>query len=534
MKPQDNANNGAREHDDEDDAKPGSEHADQPGSEPGPEHADQPRGEPGPEHADQPGSEHAPVASPSGGALWGGRFRRGMSPAMVPLNLSLDVDWRLWREDLTGSRAWARALGHAGVLPDDEVETLLAGLDRVEERLEREGFDESSGSSPPRVAMPDEDIHSLVERLLGDEVGPVAGKLHTGRSRNDQVATDLRLWARRAALELEGALADLARGLIALAETGMDAIMPGYTHLQQAQPIRASHWALAHLWPVVRDIERVRAARASANVLPLGSGAIAGCPFPVDRDALADDLEFEAVSANSLDAVSDRDFAVELLFAAALCGVHLSRLAEDLVLFSSSEFGFVRLDDGYSTGSSLMPQKRNPDVAELTRGKSGRLIGNLMGVLTLLKGLPTGYNRDLQEDKALLFSSTDTLALVLPALTGAVATARFRPDRMHEALDTQLLATDLADYLVHRGVPFRRSHEAVGALVRRAEERGCSLEDLSDGDLRDAHPRFDPDVREVFDWTRSVDARSGEGGTARTAVAAQLDQAREALDHGEP
>jgi argininosuccinate lyase len=250
----------------------------------------------------------------------------------------------------------------------------------------------------------------------------------------------------------------------------------------------------------------------------------------VDRAALADALDFDAVSPNSLDAVSDRDFAVELLFAAALCGVHLSRLAEDLVIFSSTEFGFLRLDDGFSTGSSLMPQKRNPDVAELTRGKSGRLIGNLVGVLTLLKGLPTGYNRDLQEDKALLFDTTDTLATVLPALAGAVATARFRPDRIHEALDTQLLATDLADYLVRRGVPFRQSHEAVGALVRRAEERGCSLEDLSDGELRDAHPDFEPDVREMFDWTRSVDARSGAGGTAREAIVAQLTRARTALD----
>jgi argininosuccinate lyase len=310
----------------------------------------------------------------------------------------------------------------------------------------------------------------------------------------------------------------------------MDVIMPGYTHLQQGQPVRAAHWALSHLWPVLRDRERVAAAGAAATrALPLGSGALAGCPFPVDRDALAAELGFEGVSANSLDAVSDRDFAAELLFGVALAGVHVSRLAEDLVLFSSREFGFLRLDDGYSTGSSLMPQKRNPDVAELARGKSGRLLGNLTGLLTLLKGLPTGYNRDLQEDKSLVFDSVDTLSVVLPALAGAVATARFRSERIHEALDTQLLATDLADYLVRRGVPFRKSHEAVGALVRRAEERGCQLEDLSDDDFRAAHAVFDADVRDAFDWTRSVDTRRAPGGTARSAVEAQLEAARAAL-----
>ncbi len=256
---------------------------------------------------------------------------------------------------------------------------------------------------------------------------------------------------------------------------------------------------------------------------------MAGCPFPVDREELALALGFQTVSANSLDAISDRDFVAELLFAGALLGVHLSRLAEDLVLFSSREFAFVRLDDGYSTGSSLMPQKRNPDVAELSRGKSGRLTGNLMGMLTLLKGLPTGYNRDLQEDKSLLFDTVDTLRLVLPALAGAVATARFRPEHIHERLDTQLLATDLADYLVRRGVPFRRSHEAVGILVRRAEERGCSLEDLADEDYQAAHPAFDADVRGVFDWDRSVDSRAAQGGTAREAVVTQLATAREQL-----
>lgn len=452
--------------------------------------------------------------------LWGGRFEGGMAPAMVPLNLSLDVDRRLWRHDIVGSRAWARALGRAGVLDESEVSALVSGLDAVEARLARDGVGDA----------PDEDIHTLVERLLTEEAGEVALKLHTGRSRNDQVATDLRLWVREAADQLADAVTDLGRALVELASTGFDIVMPGYTHLQQGQPIRAAHWALAPVWPLLRDRDRLRSAAAGAGVLPLGSGAVAGCPFPVDRAALAADLGFEAISRNSLDAISDRDFLADLLYAGALMGVHLSRIAEDLVLFSSAEFAFVRLDDGYSTGSSLMPQKRNPDVAELTRGKTGRLVGNLTGLLTLLKGLPTGYNRDLQEDKSLAFDTVDTLALVLPALAGAVATARFRPDRIRARLDSQLWATDLADYLVRRGVPFRRSHEAVGRIVRRAEERNCALSELSLDDLRQIHPAFDADVHALFDWDRSADSRGVPGGTSRAAVEAQMEAARAALD----
>jgi argininosuccinate lyase len=443
-----------------------------------------------------------------------------MAPEMVPLNLSLDVDRRLWRHDIRGSRAWARALGGAGVLAEAEVAALLSGLDAVAGRLERDGV-----GTPP-----DEDIHSLVERLLTEEAGEVALKLHTGRSRNDQVATDLRLWVREEAERLDGLMVALGRALVGLAASGVDLVMPGYTHLQQGQPVRAAHWALAHVWPLLRDRERLARARHRAGVLPLGSGAVAGCPFPVDREALAAELDFHAVTENSLDAISDRDFAVDLVYAGALVGVHLSRLAEDLVLFTSSEFGFVRLADGYATGSSLMPQKRNPDVAELARGKSGRLLGNLTGLLTLLKGLPTGYNRDLQEDKDPLFDTVDTLALVLPALAGAVATARFRPERIAARLDSQLLATDLADYLVRRGVPFRRSHEAVGRIVRRAEEKGCGLPELALADFTAAHPAFDDDVFDLFDWERSADSRGTRGGTSRVAVEAQLARARAALD----
>ncbi len=454
-----------------------------------------------------------------GAALWGGRFSGGMAPEMVPLNLSLDVDQRLWREDVRGSMAWARALGRAGVLSEEESSALVAGLKRVAERIERDGL----------AGAPEEDIHSVVERMLKEAIGDVAGKLHTGRSRNDQSATDMRLWGRGAANQVADELLRVLRALHGLAERGVEHVMPGYTHLQQAQPVRAAQWALAHLWAFHRDLGRVRQAHRAAGVLPLGAGAIAGCPFPVDREFLRLELGFDRVSENSVDAVADRDWICDLLYAGAMIGVHLSRLGEDLVLFSSTEFGFVRLSDGFSTGSSLMPQKRNPDVAELARGKSARLAGNLSSMLMLLKGLPTGYNRDLQEDKAALFDTVDTLLLTLPAVTGALDSASFRPERMEAAMDEQLLATDLADYLVRRGVPFRTSHEVVGRLVRHAEETGTRLSELSVAQFRDEHEAFNADVHAVFDWRASADARDGEGGTSRRRVLRQLEHARELL-----
>ncbi len=447
--------------------------------------------------------------------LWSGRIEGSMSPEMVPLNRSLDVDIRLWPQDVRGSCAWVRALERAGVLSEAEGETLIEGLDRVAGRLTNR---DHSGEH-------DEDIHSLVERLLHEEVGDVAGKLHTGRSRNDQVATDFRLWGMEVVDALRAGLCGVQGALLDWARDSLDIILPGYTHLQQGQPVRAAHWALSHFWPLERDGELLDAAGAHAAVLPLGSGAIAGCPFPIDRELIREELGFDRVSENSIDAVSDRDWAVELSFAAARIGVHLSRLAEDLVLFGSNEFGFVRLSDGFSTGSSLMPQKRNPDVAELVRGKAGRLIGNLMSLLTVLKGLPTGYNRDLQEDKETLFDSVDTLAVVLPAVAGAVRTAEFQPARIEAALDTQLLATDLADYLVRAGVPFRKAHEAVANVVRTAEERGVVVDGLELDDFRAAHPSFGSDVLDVFSWDRSVEARSASGGTARMAVQAQIEAA---------
>lgn len=443
-----------------------------------------------------------------------------MAPEMVPLNRSLGIDQRLWREDIRGSVAWARAIGAAGALAPGETEAIIDGLAEVAERIEKEGL----------TSAPEEDIHSVVERMLGEVTGEVAGKLHTGRSRNDQSSTGVRLYGMASAERITGQLVGLCDALHGLATRSQDVVMPGYTHLQQAQPVLAAQWVLSHVFPFLRDLERLRAARAAAAVLPLGSGAIAGCPFPIDREALRVELGFDRVSENSIDAVSDRDWICDLVYSGAMIGVHVSRLAEDLVLFSSLEFGFVRLSDGFSTGSSLMPQKRNPDVAELSRGKSGRLVGNLMAMLTLLKGLPTSYNRDLQEDKEPLFDTIDTLLLTLPAMAQAIATAEFQPARMKDVMDAQLLATDLADYLVRRGVPFRASHGVIGRLVREAEARGVALSELGLDDYRAEDATFEADVFEVFDWQASVAARDAPGGTSHRSVSAQLDEVRSRLD----
>jgi argininosuccinate lyase len=441
---------------------------------------------------------------------------------MIPLNRSLDQDYRLWPQDIRGSKAWTGALARAGVLTAEEESRMLEGLDRVGGILGEEDHSRA----------PDEDVHSLVERLLWEEIGPLAGKLHTGRSRNDQVATDLRLWGISASKSLAEGLGGLLRSLLELAETSVEVVLPGYTHLQQAQPIRGAHWALSHFWPLDRDSERVRRVAVSAGSLPLGSGALAGCPFPVDREWLRETLGFDRVGENSLDAVSDRDWVAEMAFAGALIGIHLSRLGEDLVLFSSGELGYLELPERFCTGSSLMPQKRNPDAAELVRGKAGRLVGNLTGVLTLLKGLPTGYNRDLQEDKALLFDTVDTLQLILPGLAEMVSGTRLRAEGARGRLDPVLLATDLADYLVRKGVPFRETHQVVGRLVRLAEELGISLAELPLDRYQERHPLFEEDVYGVFSFEASVEARASEGGTARQAVEAQILKARQALDGG--
>ncbi len=456
-----------------------------------------------------------------GRALWGGRFEDGLASEMEALNRSLRADWRLWPHDVRGSRAWMRGLERAGILTRDEAGRIDRGLAAVARRLE---------ALPGPGGLPDEDIHTVVERMLTEEIGGLGGKLHTGRSRNDQVATDFRLWGKEAIAALRGLVAALVEALAAKArEAGADP-MPGYTHLQQAQPVTASHWLLSRAWPLVRDLEHFRAVLRECDVLPLGSGAVAGCPFEVDREALARDLGFAGVSENSIDGVSDRDWAARLLFGAAMTGVHLSQLAEDLVLFSSSEFGFVRLGDGYTTGSSLMPQKRNPDVAELVRGKSGRLVGNLTRMLTVLKGLPTGYNRDLQEDKEAVFDSADTLGVVLPAIAGAVESMALDRARIAGALRPALFATDVADHLVRRGLPFRDAHRAVGALVRAAEATGRDLDRLTLDEMRAVHPAFADDVFAVFDAAASTESRAVRGGTSSAALEAQFEALAEALE----
>ncbi len=362
--------------------------------------------------------------------MWGGRFALGPSEALDALNRSLPVDHRLWPQDVAASKAWVHALCQAGVVTANEEAQLLGGLDRVADQL-------ADGAA---VGAPDEDIHTLVERLLYNEVGGLAGKLHTGRSRNDQVATDLRLWTLDAIDHLDAGVAAFGKTLVGKAKDGINAILPGYTHGQRAQPVRWAYVLLAHAWPLVRDRQRLADARRRTAELPLGSGALAGSGFPVDRVLLKEALGFRVVSPNALDATGDRDFVADVLFAIALIGTHLSRLGAELITYASGEFGFVTLADDFSTGSSLMPQKRNPDVFELARGKAGRMLGDLVALLTTLKGIPAGYQKDLQEDKALLFDACDTLATVLPAVTGAIETLTINADRMAAALDPAMRA----------------------------------------------------------------------------------------------
>lgn len=450
--------------------------------------------------------------------LWNGRFQKPTAVLVRQYHDSLPFDRRLYDQDINGSIAWARGLVGAGVLTAAEAESIVAGLEQVRGEFAAGTFAFAPG---------DEDIHTAVERRLTELIGPMGGKLHTGRSRNDQVATDFRLWVMEAIEEIQAHLAELQRALLASAEADLHTPMPGYTHLQHAQPITWGHWALSHFWPLQRDQERWAQAKEQTAVLPLGSAALAGSAYPVDRQMLAEALGFTAVSQNSLDAVSDRDFAADFLYAAAMTGLHLSRLSEQLVIFSSAEFGFVTLDDAYSTGSSIMPQKKNPDTLELTRGKSGRLIGHLMGLLTTLKGLPSTYDKDLQEDKEPVFDAFDTLALALPVMAGLIATLQLRPERMAAQLEPGLLATDLADYLVkEKGMPFRQTHHIVGAVVRLAEEKGVSLMALTLADLRGVSGELEEEATAVFSFSASLASRQVIGGTAPDALRAQLEAAR--------
>ena len=451
--------------------------------------------------------------------LWGGRFSTPTAAALEALNRSIGTDYRLWPFDINLSQAWAVALWGAGVLTLEESKKIERGLSAVGQKL-------AAGAQP--IAS-DEDVHTLIDRMLHYEIGDVASKLHTGRSRNDQVATAARLWSMDACTKLDASARALQQVMVDQAAAVEDVLMPSYTHMQRAQPVSAAHWMLSHFWPLERDRARIAGASRAAAVLPLGSGAIAGCAFPISRVLLQGSLGFSSVSQNSIDAVGDRDFVAELLFAVAMMATHLSRLAEDLIIYGSSEFGFVQFGDAFTTGSSMMPQKRNPDALELARGSGARAIGDLTTLLATLKGLPGGYNKDLQDDKRVLFDAVDTILLVLPAVAGALQEIRFNVKRMRAALSSSMMATDLADYLVEKGASFREAHLAIGSLIRESEKEDCELDTLPLSSFKTAHPSFDDDVLDWLEPTRSGARRDVPGGTGPTAVSAQLRAAREAL-----
>jgi argininosuccinate lyase len=447
--------------------------------------------------------------------LWGGRFAQKLDSAAWDLNSSLPVDQRMAIQDVDGSIAWANALHKANILSDEEHASISLGLDTVKKEFASGEFS---------FVPSDEDIHTAVERRLTEIIGVTAGKLHTGRSRNDQVANDFRLWMLQAIPELNSAFLILQSALLEQAELAGETLMPGYTHMQRAQPILLSHWWLSHYHPLQRDRERLADLIKRVSILPLGSGALAGTPIPVDRAALAKSLGFAVASPNSLDSVSDRDFAAEFLFCATMAGIHLSKLSEQIVLYTSAEFGFFELSDAFSTGSSLMPQKKNPDVFELTRGKAGTLIGMLTGLLATLKGLPSTYDKDLQEDKTPVFAATDTLLAILPVIAGALRTITAKPERMRNAIDSFMMATDLADYLVDKGIPFRETHSIAGKAVRAAGEKNVGLEELSLEAYQALSPAFEADVYQVFDPLKSIEKRNAIGGTSLQSVKNQIKQ----------
>ena len=461
-------------------------------------------------------------ASAQSNAMWGGRFASGPDAVMEAINASVAFDQRLAPEDIAGSRAHAAMLGATGLISPSDAEAIGEGLLAVLSEVE-------AGTFEWRTAL--EDVHMNVEARLHELIGEPAKRLHTARSRNDQVATDLRLWTRAAC---DGALAGIAalqRALVAQAEAGAGWVMPGFTHLQSAQPVTWGHHMLAYVEMFSRDASRFRDARERMNESPLGAAALAGTSFPIDREMTARALGFDRPMANSIDAVSDRDFALDYLAAAAICAVHLSRLAEELVLWSTAQFRFVRLSDRWTTGSSIMPQKRNPDAAELTRGKTGRVVGALVGLLTVMKGLPLAYSKDMQEDKEGLFDAADSLSLCLAAMAGMVADLRADPDRLRAAAGAGFAtATDLADWLVReRGMPFREAHHVTGALVAEAERRGVDLADLPPEAMRAVHPGLDASVRGVLGVADSVASRRSFGGTAPARVREQAARWRERL-----
>ncbi len=452
---------------------------------------------------------------------WGGRFERSPSAFLDEFGASLPVDSRMWAEDIRGSIAHARMLARQGVISADDAEAIEAGLSRIYREIR-------DGELEFRIA--DEDIHMAIERTLTERIGTAGGRLHTGRSRNDQVALDTRLYLKGRTLELLRAEFALRQTLLRLAVEHAEVIMPGYTHLQKAQPVLFAHHLLAYFWMLSRDAVRLRAAHDAADVMPLGSAALAGTTFPIDRASVAGDLGFSSVGANSMDSVSDRDFLLDAAYACTVTMVHLSRLCEELILWSAEEFGFVTMDDTYSTGSSIMPQKKNPDFAELTRGKTGRVIGDLVGLLTVLKGLPLAYNKDMQEDKEGVFDALDTTRDALVVMEGMLATVRVNADRMFAAAHGGFMAaTDLADHLVNAGMPFREAHEVIGSLVLRLEREGRTLQDLSAEEWVAVHPSLGADALDAVDIRSVVGRRTSEGGTAPAAVAAQMDRCREVL-----
>jgi argininosuccinate lyase len=454
--------------------------------------------------------------------MWGGRFSGQASDLMQRINASIGFDRRLWREDLAGSKAHAEMLRDQGIIPAEDAEAILKGLDQIAEGFERDGV-------PERIEL--EDIHMTVEHRLAELIGPAAGRLHTARSRNDQVATDFRMWVRSACDQTIASVHGLQRAFVERAQEHADTAMPGFTHLQVAQPVTLGHHLLAYYEMLGRDASRFADARQRMNECPLGAAALAGTGFPLDRNATAKALEFNRPTANSLDSVSDRDFALDYLSAAAQCSLHLSRLAEELIIWASPQFGFVKLSDSFSTGSSIMPQKRNPDAAELVRGHSGRILGCLTSLMVTMKGLPLAYSKDMQDDKEPVFEARDLLMLSLEAMTGMIETTEFVPERMRAAAEQGFsTATDFADWLVREaGVPFREAHHITGYAVKAAEERGCNLDALPLDVLKEIDARIDKRVFDVLSVDASVRSRTSYGGTAPERVREQIVKAKEEL-----
>ncbi len=454
-------------------------------------------------------------------ALWGGRFEEGVAEVTQEFGASLPVDKHLYRQDIAGSKAHARMLANQGIISAEDAEQIRAGLDGIQADIDAGNF---------TFDINDEDIHMSIESELTRRIGEAGKRLHTGRSRNDQVATDTRLACKALARELMDANLELRRQLVAAAEKHDGVILPGYTHLQHAQPVLFAHHMLAYVWMLTRDFRRLSAAFEAADACPLGAAALAGTTYPLDRQQTAAELGFTDVIPNSLDAVSDRDFLLDLHFAGSVMAMHLSRLSEEIVLWSSSEFGFITLSDSFSTGSSIMPQKKNPDFAELIRGKTGRVYGNLVQLLVTMKGLPLAYNKDLQEDKEGALDTAKTLCQCLSVMSGMIETMTVNEDAMRRECGVgHLAATDVADYLAKRGLPFREAHAVVGHLVLTCEKRGCNLEDLPFEVFEEASPLFERDITEALDIPAIVAARTTEGGTAPAAVAKQLERAKGAL-----